>query len=205
MFTDLKDRGVDLLMPSFVVDKHLSLGEARWSRLISSARVHIERLNERLKRFAWFDAAIPASSFATCSIKFFVCVHLTRFMGASAHKGVVQVVLAWGLCPFTHFALMLVTQVAGACLIFMRHLPRQLQHPFLDPDAAAADAPAAAAAAADAPAADAPEVSTVEEHIALCEGVADGDDSELEDDLPGSASEDDGSDDDSDVVHDDDD
>lgn len=93
MTRDIQARGARLVMPSFVVQGYLSLGEIRWSRLISSARVHIERLNERVKRFAWLTSTIPAKSYAICSAKFFVSVFLTRFMGPPTEDGIIIWVL----------------------------------------------------------------------------------------------------------------
>ena len=87
MTDPLRERGAQLVMPCFVVNGYLSLGEIRWSRLVASARVHIERLNERIKRFLWLDSALPVAGHGTCSCKFFVCVFLTRFMGLPTATG----------------------------------------------------------------------------------------------------------------------
>lgn len=83
----IKAKGADLITPSYVMAKYLACGEIRHSRLVSSARVHIERLNERIKRFRWLDTVLSPSGFGTVSTKWRVCVWLTNFMGPPTRDG----------------------------------------------------------------------------------------------------------------------
>lgn len=87
MLPSIMAKGAKLIMPSFVVKRHLTLGEYKHSRMVSSARVHIERLNERIKRFRWLDGVITTSSFSNVSKIWSVCVWLTNFMGPPCKDG----------------------------------------------------------------------------------------------------------------------
>ena len=87
MQQDADAKGFTLIMPSVVTNKFLRLGEWKWSRMVSSARVHIERVNERIKRFRWLDGVIPASTYSTASTMFRLCALLTLFMGPLVKNG----------------------------------------------------------------------------------------------------------------------
>ena len=87
MQQDADEKGFTLLMPSVVTNKFLRLGEWKWSRMVSSARVHIERVNERIKRYRWLDGVIPLSSCPTASTMFRLCALLTFFMGPLVKNG----------------------------------------------------------------------------------------------------------------------
>ena len=60
---------------------NFTIGEINESRDISIVRVHIERFNERAKRFRWLSKCIHTSEFLTASTKWRVCAFLTIFMG----------------------------------------------------------------------------------------------------------------------------
>lgn len=87
MLPSVASRGAKLITPSFVSNGYLTLGEYSHSRLVSSARVHIERLNERIKRFRWLDGVISTPAFDNVSVIWRVCVWLTNFMEPPCKDG----------------------------------------------------------------------------------------------------------------------
>lgn len=80
-------RGAALITPSFVCKGYLNPGEIHFSRYVASARVHIERVNERIKRFRWAAGTLMTTEYDNMDNKWRICVWLTCFMGPLCEDG----------------------------------------------------------------------------------------------------------------------
>lgn len=78
---ELEKIGATLITPSFVVNGALSALESDHSRRVARARVIIENVNERVKRFRILTHRIPSKLFPKIDIIVAVCAWLTHFMG----------------------------------------------------------------------------------------------------------------------------
>ena len=87
MTAKFAEKQATLMMPSFVVGGYLALGELFRSKLIASARVHIERANEQAKRFRWLHGVIPQSMYDVASTMARLCFLLTHFMAPPTKTG----------------------------------------------------------------------------------------------------------------------
>lgn len=85
LLPDLAERHVRLITPHFVCNGYLQPGEIKFSRLVALARVHIERLNERCKRFRWLNGVLLTSGYDSMDAKWHVC--LAYQFHASALQG----------------------------------------------------------------------------------------------------------------------
>ena len=75
----LIEKGAKLITPPFMRGKKsLSLSEEGQTKLISQARIHIERWNQRLKIFQWLKGPIPQKRLNLLSQGVFVCACLAN-------------------------------------------------------------------------------------------------------------------------------
>ena len=76
----LAERGAKLNIPPFLRKRSsFSLGENMNSKMIARARIHVERFNQRLKRFKYLQGVIPQSKIEFLSQAVYVCCCLTNF------------------------------------------------------------------------------------------------------------------------------
>ena len=78
---DLEELGVHLLMPEFKGRDRMqfSANEAARSEYISRARIHIERIIQRIKTFHFLDRVIRLNMQDIVEQIFLVCAYLTNF------------------------------------------------------------------------------------------------------------------------------
>ena len=76
----LAERDATLVIPPFMRNKdHLSEEEVIMTKILSKARIHIERSNERIKNFEILNHKIPASLLPLLSQLVFVVCCLVNF------------------------------------------------------------------------------------------------------------------------------
>lgn len=83
----LAAKGVTLIKPPTVHKGHLSSSESEASKRISVARVIIENLNERARRFRILSGPIPCGLFGLLEDIVAMCYFLTIFMGPIRKDG----------------------------------------------------------------------------------------------------------------------
>lgn len=77
---ELAEKNATLLIPPFAEKgKKLSPGDLLKTKVIAKARIHVERFNERLKRFKILKGTIPGSLFPLMSQLVLVCSNLVNF------------------------------------------------------------------------------------------------------------------------------
>lgn len=81
MFDLAREKGARIVTPSFVTNHYLSVNECVHSGGVSRARVIIENINERFKRFRMLQHTVPSALFPIIDEIVFVCAFLTTFMG----------------------------------------------------------------------------------------------------------------------------
>ena len=76
----LAAKGAELIIPPFLNGRsHLTLREVRQSKLISRARIHVERFNRSLKQFKFLAGIIPQTHVPLLSQAVFVASMLVNF------------------------------------------------------------------------------------------------------------------------------
>ena len=78
---ELKQKGVQLIMPEFKGRDRaqFSAKEAKNSEFISSARIHIERVIQRIKTISFLEKVIRLNMQDIVEQIFLVCAYLTNF------------------------------------------------------------------------------------------------------------------------------
>lgn len=79
--SELKKKGVDLLIPNFKGRDRaqISAEEAKRSEYISKARIHVERVIQRIKTFYFLERTIRLNMQDIITQVFIVCAYLTNF------------------------------------------------------------------------------------------------------------------------------
>ena len=76
----LAKKGATIKLPAFLRGKKaLSLKDATETKIIAKARIHVERFNERLKNYKFFDRKIPQNQFPMLSQAVLVACCLVNF------------------------------------------------------------------------------------------------------------------------------
>ncbi len=76
----VREKGAKLILPPFLKGrKKFSLQETQETKVIAKARIHIERFNERLKKYQFLQGIIPHCHNAYLSQAVYVCACLVNF------------------------------------------------------------------------------------------------------------------------------
>ena len=80
MKEDFLEKGAFLITPPSMANKDsLTLDDEFKTRKIASARIHIERFNQRMKIFRFVSGTVPQSKVDLLNQAVYVCAHLANY------------------------------------------------------------------------------------------------------------------------------